>query len=83
MPEWHEVMRFRDILKDGTVIEAYTEDCDGDVCHWGVKENGVIVAEGSCRHYDDAREAAERIICCGAVPAIKDVTAACPAPTTV
>mgnify|MGYP006198813423 CR=1 FL=1 len=43
------------------LVEAYTEDCDGDVCYWGVKENGVVVAEGNCRHYKEAREAAERV----------------------
>lgn len=66
-PEWHEVMRFRDTLRDGTVIEAFTEDCDGDVEYWGVKENGVEVAHGQtdCTH-DEARKAAEHVICYGA-----------------
>jgi hypothetical protein len=73
-PEWHEVMLYRDTLPDGTVIEAYTEDCDGDVELWGVKENGVLVASGQtdCRQ-DEARLAAERVICYGVPPAIADV----------
>lgn len=62
MPEWHEVMLFRDELRDGTIIEAYTEDCDGDFYNWGVKENGVVVAEGTCCDYEDARASAERVI---------------------
>ena len=67
MPEWHEVMLYRETLRDGTVIEAYTEDCDGDVEYWGVKENGVLVASGStdCSQ-DAARLAAEMVICYGA-----------------
>lgn len=66
MPEWHEVMLFRDVLRDGTVIEAYTEDCDGDVEFWAVKENGILVAHGStgCAQ-DEARLAAEAVICFG------------------
>jgi hypothetical protein len=72
MPEWHEVMTFREVRRDGTVIEAYTEDCDGDVEYWGVKENGILVASGQtdCAP-DEARLAAERVICYGAQP---DVT---------
>ena len=68
MPEWHQVMRYRETLSDGTVIEAYTEDCDGDIEYWAVKENGVEVASGSFSgiEYDKARLAAERIICFGA-----------------
>lgn len=68
-PEWHEVMKYREVLKDGTVVEAYTEDCDGDVEYWGVKENGVLVARGStdCSQ-DEARLAAEHVICFGATP---------------
>ncbi|RWN51436.1 MAG: hypothetical protein EOS04_24520 [Mesorhizobium sp.] len=67
MPEWHQVMLFRDTLRDGTVIEAYTEDCDGDVEYWGVKENGVLVASGQTDCSQDlARLAAEQVICYGA-----------------
>lgn len=67
MPEWHEVMKYRETLRDGTVIEAYTEDCDGDCENWGVKENGVEVASGSFSgsEYEKARLAAERVICFG------------------
>lgn len=66
MPEWHEVMQYRETLRDGTLIEAYTEDCDGDVEYWGVKENGVEVASGQtdCSQ-DEARLLAERVICYG------------------
>lgn len=69
-PEWHEVMKFRDTLRDGTVIEAYTEDCDGDIEYWGVKENGVEVAHGECatEPYGTAQALAERVICYGAPP---------------
>lgn len=69
-PEWHEVMLFRDTLRDGTIIEAYTEDCDGDYENWGVKENGVEVASGSFpgHSYEMARQAAERVICYGVSP---------------
>ena len=63
MPEYHEVMLYRETLRDGTVIEARTEDCDGDVCYWDVRESGVVVAEGSCRDYAAARAAAEQVIC--------------------
>ncbi|RWO20716.1 hypothetical protein [Mesorhizobium sp.] len=67
MPEWHQVMLFRDTLRDGTVIEAYTEDCDGDVEYWGVKENGVLVASGQTDCSQDlARLSAEQVICYGA-----------------
>lgn len=65
MPEWHEVMLFRDTLRDGTVIDAYTEDCDGDLANWGVKENGVEIAGGTVRDPDEARAEAERVICYG------------------
>jgi hypothetical protein len=67
MPEWHQVMRYRETLRDGTLIEAYTEDCDGDIEYWGVKENGVLVAHGStdCTQ-GEAQMAAERVICFGA-----------------
>jgi hypothetical protein len=58
---------FRDTLPDGTIIEAYTEDCDGDVEYWGVKENGVEVASGETDCTSDAaRLCAERVICYGA-----------------
>lgn len=69
MPEWHEVMQYRETLRDGTLIEAYTEDCDGDVEYWGVKENGVEVASGQtdCSQ-DEARLLAERVICYGVSP---------------
>jgi len=68
-PEWHEVMLYRETLSNGMLIEAYTEDCDGDVEYWGVKENGVLVASGKtdCSQ-DEARLAAERVICYGASP---------------
>lgn len=68
MPEYHQVMKFRDVLRDGTVIEADTEDCDGDVEYWGVKENGIEVASGEVWSPGDdtARLNAERIICWGA-----------------
>ncbi|MBZ9984978.1 hypothetical protein LB521_27980 [Mesorhizobium sp. BR-1-1-8] len=67
MPEYHQVMLYRETLRDGTLIEAYTEDCDGDVEYWGVKENGVLVASGAtdCAQ-DEARLAAEQVICFGA-----------------
>lgn len=70
MPEWHQVMSYRETLRDGTIIEAYTEDCDGDVEYWGVKENGVLVASGEVwsPSDDEARLAAERVICFGATP---------------
>jgi len=78
MPEWHEVMLYRETLTDGTVIEAYTEDCDGDIELWGVKENGVLVASGSFEghEYEKAREAAERVICWGVVPDVATLGAA-------
>lgn len=78
MPEWHEVMQFRDTLRDGTVIEAYTEDCDGDIDNWGVKENGVLVASGSFppHEYEQARLSAERVICWGVVPDVANLEAA-------
>lgn len=67
MPEYHEVMQYRETLRDGTLIEATTEDCDGDVEYWGVWENGVLVANGEtdCSQ-DAARLAAEQVICYGA-----------------
>lgn len=65
-PEWHEVMTYREVLSNGTVIEAYTEDCDGDCEYWGVKENGVLVAHGSCDCDGTAQQLAERVINFGA-----------------
>jgi len=64
-PEWHEVMLYRETLRDGTFIEAYTEDCDGDFENWGVKVNGVEIASGSFSggEYEKARLAAEAVIC--------------------
>jgi hypothetical protein len=62
MPEYHQMHTFTCVLKDGTMIEAYTADCDGDFAHWGVKENGVEVGSGQCRDDTEARLAAERII---------------------
>lgn len=75
MPEWHQVMTYRDTLRDGTAIEAYTEDCDGDVEYWCVKENGVEVAGGSFSgaDYERARLAAERVICFGVVPDVRSM----------
>lgn len=81
MPEWHQVMRYRDTLPDGTVIEAYTEDCDGDIEYWAVAENGVEVASGSFSgvEHEKARLAAERVICFGASSLIEPPPASQPA----
>jgi hypothetical protein len=67
-PEWHPLAKFEDTMRDGTVITAQLEDCDGDVEYWHVKEDGVLVAHGECWAPQDGEAAqhAERVICFGA-----------------
>lgn len=74
MPEWHEVMTYRAALRCGAVITAQTEDCDGDIEYWWVKENDALVAFGEGDNDESAREKAERVICFGATD--EDVLAA-------
>lgn len=68
MPDWHEICDYTETLPDGTVITAQTEDCDGDVEYWSVKEDGVLVAFGefTSAPFDQARRAAEKVINFGA-----------------
>lgn len=72
MPEWHQIMTFHDVLRDGTVIDARLEDCDGDVEYWEVSINGVVVAKGECwsEPYGTAQANAERVINYGVAPEV-------------
>lgn len=76
MPEWHEVCNYKETLRNGPIIEAYTEDCDGDAEYWGVKENGILVAYGACPSDGSARALAERVICYGATAEQRQAAAA-------
>ena len=68
MPEWHQITTFEDTMRDGTVVTAQVEDCDGDVEYWHVKEDGVVVAYGEIWDFGNGsgEEHAERVICFGA-----------------
>ena len=70
MPEWHEINTYHEVLRDGTVIDARLEDCDGDVEYWEVAENGIVIARGECwsEPYGTAQANAERAINYGVAP---------------
>lgn len=71
--EWNERCHIEFALKDGIIIRAETEDCDGDFGYWCVWEDSTLVAYGEISAGSSLWEngygpqlQAERVICYGA-----------------